>query len=66
MHECPDCMQACDCDGEDTWHDWPSSDVLNCTHECEEFEDDDSFDSFEGDDEDIAETQKINSLKGDM
>lgn len=23
MHECPDCGQAGDCDGEDTWFDYP-------------------------------------------
>lgn len=40
MHECPECGQACDCDGEDTWNDIGSSDWLNCSHECE-FDDDD-------------------------
>ena len=25
---------ACDCDGEDLWHDWPFS--LDCTHKCED------------------------------
>ena len=33
MHECPDCGQACDCDGEDTWFDWDSDEALNC--ECD-------------------------------
>lgn len=28
MHECPDCGQACDCDGEDTWFD-------ECPDNCE-------------------------------
>lgn len=43
MHECPKCGQACDCDGEDVWNDIGSSDWLNCTHECEDFEDDDDL-----------------------
>lgn len=37
MHECPDCGQACDCDGEDTWFEAPD----DCTHECEEENDED-------------------------
>ncbi len=41
MHECPECGQTCDCDGEDTWNDVGSSDWLNCSHECEDFEEDD-------------------------
>ena len=41
MHECPDCGQACDCDGEDTWNDYDSPDAKNCTHDCEEYEEDD-------------------------
>lgn len=36
MHDCPSCGEACDCDGEDTWHDR----VSNCDHECEPEEDD--------------------------
>ena len=32
MHECPDCGQVCDCDGEDTWYDWDSSEVEDCSH----------------------------------
>lgn len=39
MHECPECGYACDCDGEDTWHD----DVLDCACECWETEDTDDF-----------------------
>jgi hypothetical protein len=31
MHDCPDCGQACDCDGEDTWNE----DVEDCVHNCE-------------------------------
>ena len=29
---------ACDCDGDDLWRDWPFN--LDCTHECEEEDDD--------------------------
>jgi hypothetical protein len=39
MHECGECGQACDCDGEDTWFDDLQT-YLNCSHECEEFDDD--------------------------
>lgn len=38
MHECPECGQTCDCDGEDIWRDWPFN--LDCTHECEKDDDD--------------------------
>jgi hypothetical protein len=37
MHECPDCGHDCDCDLEDLWHDEPPT---NCTHDCEEDDDD--------------------------
>ena len=37
MHECPDCGQACDCDGEDIWNDAAARD---CRHYCEEEWDD--------------------------
>jgi hypothetical protein len=43
MHECPECGQACDCDQEDTWIDDPDF----CTHDCEDFEDDDLMPDFE-------------------
>jgi hypothetical protein len=36
MHECPHCGFGCDCDGEDTWYEWPFNE--NCQHECEEEE----------------------------
>ena len=39
MHECPECCQACDCDGEDTWFDFPHN--LYCTHDCEPYSEDD-------------------------
>lgn len=32
-HECPDCGQACYCDGDDTWMDSGSE---ACEHGCEE------------------------------
>lgn len=48
MHECPECNQTCDCDGEDTWNDFDSSDVENCVHECEDMDEDE----FENDDMD--------------
>lgn len=43
MHECPLCGQACDCDMEDVWHE----NVIDCAHECEDWDsiyDDDSED----------------------
>lgn len=39
MHECPECGQACDCDGEDTWFDDEQT-ALNCEHVCEDFDND--------------------------
>lgn len=33
MHECPDCGQTCDCDGEDVWNDWAGR---TCRHACDE------------------------------
>lgn len=35
MHECWNCGQACDCDGEDTWNSCPDE----CECECEEMND---------------------------
>ena len=32
MHSCPECGQACDCDGEDLWIDENDED---CTHDCD-------------------------------
>jgi len=40
MHECPECGQTCDCDGEDVWHD----NYANCGHSCEPEYDSDNFD----------------------
>jgi len=37
MHSCPWCGQACDCDGEDTWIDWPCN--LDCRCGCADDED---------------------------
>jgi hypothetical protein len=33
MHECPNCGQACDCCGDDTWDDTES---LMCEHDCDD------------------------------
>ena len=33
MHECPDCGQTCDCDGEDVWNDWAGR---TCRHACDD------------------------------
>lgn len=46
MHECPDCGQACDCDGEDVWTDYNR----NCAHICKEDDDDFYDDDFFDDD----------------
>lgn len=45
MHSCPECGQACDCDGEDTWLEDAVVDIEGCGHQCEEFDDevDDSW-----------------------
>ena len=43
MHECPNCGQVCDCDGEDTWFD----NVDDCACDCYLDED---YDEYEGDD----------------
>jgi hypothetical protein len=40
MHECPNCGQACDCIGDDTWDD---TEAAQCEHDCEESEDDDFY-----------------------
>jgi hypothetical protein len=37
MHDCPECGEACDCDGEDTWFE----NYPNCAHQCAEEDDDD-------------------------
>lgn len=41
-HDCPDCGQACYCDGDDTWIDLWATDG-DCDHECgdDEWPDDD-------------------------
>lgn len=44
MHECPDCDQACSCDGEDTWNDAAADD---CVHACHDDEWDDEDDEVE-------------------
>lgn len=30
MHECPNCGQACDCDGDDVWRDPPADCQCGC------------------------------------
>jgi hypothetical protein len=55
MHECPDCGQACDCDGEDIW--WDNYD------ECEHYLDpdcrgEDYFDDYD-DWDDYEEVQPV-------
>lgn len=47
MHECPECGQACDCDGEDTWFDWPHN--ANCRHPFEGECEGDDYDDYEDD-----------------
>lgn len=32
MHSCPDCDQACACDGEDVWNDEAAEE---CVHNCD-------------------------------
>lgn len=38
MHDCPECGEACDCDGEDTWFD----NYPGCRHQCEPDDDEDT------------------------
>lgn len=44
MHECPECGQVCDCDGEDTWYGWDEIEDCNCDcwleDESENYDDD--------------------------
>lgn len=35
MHDCPDCGQACDCDGEDTYFGWDSEQAMDCMCDCD-------------------------------
>ena len=50
MHECPECGQACDCDGEDTWHEWDSGEAedCECDHEGFSADGDDDYDEEAG------------------
>ncbi len=41
MHECPDCGEACDCDGEDLWWDTPPDDCECGCYREEEWDYDD-------------------------
>lgn len=46
-HECPDCGQACYCDGDDTWMDlWATGG--DCCHTCPEDENGDYGDEWAG------------------
>lgn len=39
MHSCPDCGQACDCDGEDVWmEDERGMPLEECGHECDAYD----------------------------
>lgn len=38
MHECPECGQACDCLGDDTWD---ATESIECMHVCSDDGDDD-------------------------
>ena len=45
MHDCPQCGQACDCDGDDTYcmsNEWVWE---NCEHDCGPEDDDDLSES---------------------
>jgi len=42
MHDCPECYQVCDCDGEDVWHEEGSA-VDECVHDCEDEEDEEDL-----------------------
>lgn len=45
MHECPECGQACDCDGDDTWMD--TDDCTHCDYPGFESDYDEDRDGFE-------------------
>lgn len=44
MHSCPECGQACACDGEDLWNDAAEGE---CCHECDEGNDLATWDDYE-------------------
>lgn len=39
MHPCPECGEACDCDGEDHGQSAPD----DCTHDCDDRDNDESI-----------------------
>ena len=43
MHECPECGQMCDCDGEDIFWDWDTEPAEECTHACDPYNEEDSL-----------------------
>ena len=45
MHSCPECGQACACDGEDTWFE----NYLSCEHYCDPDAEYDSDDDHQAD-----------------
>lgn len=45
MHDCPDCGQACDCDGEDTFIGY-APDICECSCWAEEAADDAGYEAF--------------------
>lgn len=47
MHECPECGEVCDCDGEDLWYDDDMQTYINCIHVCDYGEDDEVNDGNE-------------------
>lgn len=46
MHDCPDCGQACDCDGDDVWESGSVTDD-GCQHICDPSDFSDGQDDFE-------------------
>jgi hypothetical protein len=48
MHECPECGQACDCDGDDLWQDAPAM----CRCACDDL---DAADDDDDDDDDAPD-----------
>lgn len=43
MHECPECGQACDCDGDDTFMNSAPREHYRSPHAIEHAEEDDAF-----------------------
>lgn len=60
MHECPNCGQACDCIGDDTWDD---TEAEECQCECEWLEDNE--DGWDDDNEDEYDASDWRELGGE-